>query len=106
MITSTLLFPFFTVVSREIARNESSRTAGLPMLAMMQFGDGTLLIVYFQLCSMIWLVLSFRPDLDPALARLLDDAAWLIFVMVSPSYITPMLCVAVAAFRDTGTRLT
>jgi hypothetical protein len=55
---------------------------------------------------MIWLVLSFRPDLDPALARLLDDAAWLIFVMVSPSYITPMLCVAVAAFRDTGTRLT
>jgi hypothetical protein len=44
-----------------------------------------LLIVYFQLCSMIWLVLSFRPDLDPALAGLLDDAARLIFVMVFPS---------------------
>jgi hypothetical protein len=30
-------------------------------------------------------VLSFRPDLDPALAGLLDDAARLIFVMVFPS---------------------
>jgi hypothetical protein len=89
-----------------IARIEWSRTAGLPMLAMMQFGGGVLLIVYFQLCSMIWLVLSFRPDLDPALAGLLDGAACLIFVMVFPSYIMQMLCMAVAAFRDMRTRLT
>ncbi len=98
LIMSTLLFPFFTVVSREIARIERSRTKGLPLLAMMQFGGGVLLIVYFQLCSMI---LSYRPDLDPALARVLNDAAWLIFVMVFPSYVMQMLCMAIAAFRDT-----
>jgi hypothetical protein len=100
LVMSTLLFPFFTVISREIARIERSRTAGLPVLALMQFGGGVLLIVYFQLCSMIWLVLSFRPDLDPALARTLNDAGWLIFVMVFPSYVMQMLCMAVAAFRD------
>lgn len=100
LVTSTLLFPFFTVISREIARIERSRNTGLPILAMMQFGGGVLLIVYFQLCSMIWLVLSYRPDLDPALARVLNDASWLIFVMVFPSYVLQMLCMAVAAFRD------
>jgi hypothetical protein len=101
LIMSTLLFPFFTVISREIARIERSRTSGLPILALMQFGGGVLLIVYFQLCSMIWLILSYRPDLDPAVARVLNDAAWLIFVMVFPSYLMQMLCMAVAAFRDT-----
>ena len=100
LIVSTLLFPFFTVISREIARIERTRTSGLPILAMMQFAGGVLLVVYFQLCSMIWLVLSYRHDLDPALARVLDDAAWLIFVMVFPSYVMQMLCLAVAAFRD------
>jgi len=106
LIVSTLLFPFFTVISREIARMERARTSGLPMLAMMQFGGGVLLIVYFQLCSMIWLVLSYRPDLDPAFARVLNDAGWLIFVMVFPSYVMQMLCMAVAAFRDTRERPT
>lgn len=100
MVTSTLLFPFFTVISSEIARIERCRTAGVSVLAMMQFGGGVLLIVYFQLCSMIWLILSFRPDLDPTLARTLNDAAWLIFVMVFPSYVMQMLCMAAAAFRD------
>jgi hypothetical protein len=76
------------------------------MLAMMQFGGGVLLIVYFKPSSMIWLVLSFRPDLDPALAGLLNDAACLIFVMVFPSYIMQMLCMAVAAFRDMRPRPT
>lgn len=100
LIMSTLLFPFFTIISREIARIERSRTRGLPVLAMMQFGGGALLVVYFQLCSMIWLILSYRPDLDPAMARVLNDAAWLIFVMVFPSYVMQMLCMAIAAFRD------
>jgi hypothetical protein len=100
MIMSTLLFPFFAVVSREIARMERSRSPGFSILAAMQFGGGVLLIVYFQLCSMIWLILSFRADLDPSLARMLNDAAWLIFVMVFPAYVMQMLCMVVSAWRD------
>jgi hypothetical protein len=102
LVTSTLLFPFFAVISAQIRRIEQSRPGNNPVLAPMQFGAGTLLVVYFQLCNMVWLIASYRPDLDPHLLRLLDDAAWLMFVMVFPGFVLQLLCVAIAGFMDKG----
>lgn len=96
LISTTLLFPFFAVISVQIARIEKR----MPVLAVIQFGAATLLIVFFQLCSMLWVTASFRPELDPSVTRMLNDFSWLIFVMVAPGYVFQMLCIAIAAFRD------
>ena len=98
LASATLLFPFFAVVSVQIARIEKR----LPVLAVIQFGAATLLIVYFQLCSMLWITATFRPELDATTVRVLNDLSWLIFVMVAPAYVFQMLCIAIAAFRDTS----
>lgn len=98
LMFSTLLFPFFAVISVQIARIEKR----LPVLAVVQFGAATLLIVYFQLCSMLWITATFRPELDATAVRMLNDLSWLTFVMVAPGYVLQMLCIAIASFRDTS----
>jgi hypothetical protein len=96
LIASTLFFPFFTVVSAEIARIEGRP----PLLAVMQFGGAVLLLVFFAICNMLWIAASFRPELGASTVRALNDLSWLMFVMVFPAYVMQMLCVAVASFRD------
>ena len=96
LIASTLLFPFFTLISVQIARIERR----LPVLAIIQFGGGALLVIFFQVCSMLWIAASFRPELDPSTVRALHDTSWLIFVMVFPAYSLQMICMAIAGFID------
>ncbi len=96
LIATTLLFPFFGVISIQIARIEKR----MPILAVMQFGGAVLLVVFFQLCGMLWIAATFRSELEPATIRMLDDLSWLIFVMVFPSYVLQLSCVALASFMD------
>lgn len=101
MAASFLLFPLWVLVSLHIGRIELAR-GRLPLLALIQLGNAILLQVFFVLCSMIWIVASFRPSLDADTIRMLHDAGWLIFVMVAPGYLVQMLCIGVAAFLDQG----
>jgi len=96
MIASFLIVPFFAIISVQIARAEQR----WPILAVIQFGCALILEVYFVLCSMLWLAATYRPELDVATIRMLNDLGWLIFVMVFPGYVIQMLCIAVAAFTD------
>ena len=96
LIASTLFFPFFTVISTQIGRTEGRP----PILAIMQFGGAVLLLVFFAMCNMLWLAASFRSELSASTVRMLNDVAWLMFVMVFPAYVMQMLCVAAAALRD------
>jgi hypothetical protein len=96
LIASTLLFPFFAVISMQIARIERR----MPVLAAIQFGGAILLLVFFAVCSMLWIAATFRPELDASTVRALHDLAWLIFVMVFPAYTLQMICQAVAGFMD------
>lgn len=98
LVASTLLIPYFAVISAQIARIEGR----FPVLAMVQFGGGVLLVVFFGLCSMIWITATFRPGLDPATVRMLNDFGWLTFVMVFPAYCLQMLCMSIAGFIDTS----
>lgn len=95
LVFSTLLFPFFAVISVHIARIERGR-----LLALVQFGGATLLVVYFQLCSMIWITATFREELGADTVRMLSDFGWLCFVMVFPAYVFQLSCVAIASFMD------
>ncbi|MDB5968351.1 MAG: hypothetical protein JWQ90_801 [Hydrocarboniphaga sp.] len=96
IIFSTLLFPWFAVISVQMARIEGR----YPMLSLMQFGGATLLIVFFQICSMLWIIAAWRQDLDPAIVRMLHESAWLIFVMVFPAFTMQLICLAIAGFMD------
>lgn len=95
MIFCTLLFPFFAAFSIQIARIEGR----LPILAMMQFGAAVLLLVFFFVCHMLWIAMTFR-DYDAAAMQQMNDLSWLIFVMVFPTYVLQMVCIAVAGFMD------
>lgn len=96
LIFSTLFFPWFAVISVQIARIEGR----FPVLAVMQFGGATLLMVFFYLCSLIWISAAYRPDIDPQILRLMHESSWLMFVMAYPEYVMMQLCIAVAGFRD------
>lgn len=100
LIATTLLFPFFGVISIQIARIEKR----MPILAVMQFGGAVLLIVFFQICGMLWITATFRSELDPSTIRMLDDLSWLTFVMVFPSYVLQLSCIALASFMDGSAR--
>ncbi|HWJ09300.1 MAG TPA: hypothetical protein VNS46_07985 [Nocardioides sp.] len=95
LVFSTFLFPFFAIISVHIGRIERGR-----LLAMVQFGGATLLVVYFQLCSMIWITATFREELGADGVRMLSDFGWLTFVMVFPAYVFQLGCVAIASFID------
>lgn len=99
MSASFLLFPLWALISTHIARIEMAR-GHLPVLALLQFGCAVLLQVFFVLCSMLWLVAAFRPEVSPETLRVLHDAGWLMFVMVAPGYLIQMICIGVAAFID------
>jgi hypothetical protein len=98
LVASTLFFPFFAVISAQIWRIERPQ----PVLAMMQFGAAVLLLVFFAICSMLWVAASFRPELSASTVRALNDLSWLAFVMVFPGYVLQMICIAIAAFNDRG----
>src|SRR6516225_8161369 len=55
LIATTLLIPFFGVISIQIARIEKR----MPLLAVMQFGGAMLLVVFVQLCGMLWNAATF-----------------------------------------------
>jgi len=97
MIFCTLLFGFFGAFSVQIARVEGR----VPVLAMLQFGAAVLLIVFFFLCHMLWIAMTFR-HYDAAAMQQMNDLAWLIFVMVFPTYVLQMICIGVASFMDTA----
>lgn len=96
IIFSTLLFPWFAVISVQMARIEGR----FPVLAIMQFGGATLLVVFFQICSMLWIIAAWRQELDPAIVRMLHEGSWLIFVMIFPAYTMQMFSMAIAGFMD------
>jgi len=96
LVATTLLIAFFGVISIQIARIER----GLPLLAVMQFGGAVLLVVFFQLCGMLWAAATFRSELDPSVIRMLNDLSWLTFVMVFPGYVLQLCCIALASFAD------
>ncbi len=96
IIFSTLLFPWFAVISVQMARIEGR----FPVLSLMQFGGGSLLVVFFQICSMLWIIAAFRPELDPAVIRMIHEGSWLIFVMIFPAYTMQLISMAVVGLMD------
>jgi hypothetical protein len=101
---SVLIFPFWALISLHIARIERARGAKLPILALTQFAGAVLLQVFFIVCNMLWIVATYRPELDASTVRMLHDAGWLVFVMVFPGYMLQLFCIGTASLIDQSVR--
>jgi hypothetical protein len=97
MVFAGLLYiPFTVLISVHMARVEGR----YPILAGMQLVGNSILIVYFIMCSLIWSVVAFRPEYDPHLIQFANDAAWLFFVMMYPTYVVALGSMALCGFMD------
>ena len=97
MFASTLLLPFFTVVSAEMRKIEGRN----PLLAPIQFGRAVILTAFFQIICLFWLLASFRPEITLKIIRAFNDYGWLVWTMLIPTYSLQFICMAVAGFMDT-----
>lgn len=77
---------------------------GMPLLTSVFLVLAAAGTVIYILPAIIWLVAAFRPEaVPPQTTRMLNDAAWLMFVWTVPSYSLAMVMTAVAIFRDGNT---
>lgn len=97
LASSGFLFFWPAAISAQMARIEKGP---LPILSLIQYVAATVLTIFFMLCSLVWSIAAFRPDLDPDTLRMLNDAGWLIFVMAYPEYLAQLICIAVVCLMD------
>ena len=95
MFACGLLVPFFTYISAHMARVEP----GWPLLAVAQGLAGAVLTVFFLVPTMLWVTMTYRTDLGAASVRMLNDLAWLIFVMVVSTFLVQCVAFAAAGLR-------
>jgi len=92
-----VLLPFYLGIAASIARIERRR---FPVLALMQLAGGVILLVFFLVCSLVWITASFRGETDPGTIRMLHDFGWLVFVMAWPEYTVQMGAISAAILKD------
>ena len=96
MFASALLLPFFAVVSAELRKIEGRN----PLLAPIQYGGAVVLTTFFQIICLLWLLASFRPEINPELIRAFNDYGWLVWTMLIPTYSMQFVCMAIGGFID------
>ena len=96
LMFSILYMPWIAVVTLHMARVEGR----YPVMAILSLVGAAVLFVWFMLCSIIWSIAAFRPDLTPETVMMLNDAAWLLFVLGYPEYILQLGCMAFVFLRD------
>jgi hypothetical protein len=97
MIMGAGLFaPFIAVISAQIRRIEGSP----PVLAYTQLLGGAMSIAIILFPTMLWTTAAFRPERDPELILLLNDAAWLIVAMTFSPGIIQNLAIGIAILGD------
>lgn len=97
LISSGFLLFWPAAISVQMARIEKGP---LPMLSLIQYVAATVLTIFFMICSMVWSIAAFRPDLSPETLQVLNDTGWLIFVMAYPEYVVQLICIAVVGLMD------
>ena len=96
LLFSILYMPWVAVVTVQMARVEGR----YPVMAILSLVGAAVLFVWFMLCSIIWSIAVFRPDLTPETVMMLNDASWLLFVLGYPEYILQLGCMAFVFLND------
>lgn len=96
MFATALMLPIYAAVSDNIRRIEGPGS----LLAPVQFGGAIIPVAFFQIICLLWLLASFRSDVDPQIAQAATDYGWLVWTILIPLLSMQWLCMAVAAFVD------
>ena len=99
MISAALTAPWVAVIAVQMKRIEGE----FPVLTYAQLVAGAVGIVVLLLPPLIWTTVAFRVDRDPQLMQLMNDFAWLLFIMTfSPAFIQNLV-IGLAIFSDRNT---
>lgn len=96
MLGAALMGPFYAVISTQMRRVEGPHSP----LATAQFGLGALTILLFVIPCFFFVAAAFRPERDPELILLLNDAGWLPFAGAFQTTFMQLICFAIVCFRD------
>lgn len=71
--------------------------------ALLQLGAGSIGVLTVMFPIMIFAIAAFRPERDPALTQLLNDAGWLMIIPAFPTFIAQFCAIAAGIFQDQPT---
>lgn len=98
MFAAMLFVPWSTVLAIHVGRMER----GFPIMGITCFGAGVANAVAFYLPFIFWAAAYYRLDRSPELVLLLNDMAWLEFVMLAPPFAVQAAAVAIAGLQYKG----
>jgi hypothetical protein len=96
MIGGALTGPFAAAICTQMRRVEGEDSP----LAYTELGMGMIGVLLFVIPSFLMQAAAFRPDRDPELIQLINDAAWLPFIGAFAAAVIQNIAIAVVAFRD------
>lgn len=96
MLAVGLLLPWLSLISAQMSRIKTCS----PALVNTQLTAGTAVNVFLMLPIMLWAVLAFRPERDPALTQLLNDLAWISFLTPVSIAVLQVAVLGVAILGD------
>ena len=96
MISSMFISPFVAVISQHLRRMEGVNR----LMTYTQLSSGSVGILFFNIPAVLFLITAFRPDRSPELTYLMNDASWIVTVMVWPPAFMQNLSIGVAILQD------
>jgi hypothetical protein len=96
MFSALSYIPFGAVLTRYVRKVEGG--AGVLTFTVLLGGVGNMVLSFLP--GMIWLIAAFRPNRDPEVLQLANDAGWLFFVGGVSMIMALPLGLALAAFYD------
>lgn len=101
MLGAALIGPFVAAISTQLKRIEGPNS----VLSSTQLGLGMLMILLFVVPCFLLGAAAFRPERDPELIMLLNDAGWLPFVGAFQCTFIQLLAIALVIFQDKQQRV-
>jgi hypothetical protein len=96
MISSMFISPWVALISQHLRRIEGVSR----LMTYTQLSSGSVGILFFNIPAVLFLITAFRPDRSPELTYLMNDASWIVTVMVWPPAFMQNLSIGVAIMRD------
>lgn len=100
IIAALLIIPWATLMSVQIRRMEGR----IPVLAITQFGAGVINSFAFIIPYVFWAGAWYRLDNDPAMVRIINDMAWLEWIMTFQPMSMQFGCLGLAILLYRGPR--
>lgn len=96
MISSMFISPWVAVISQHLRRIEGVSR----LMTYTQLSSGSVGILFFNIPAVLFLITAFRPDRSPELTYLMNDASWIVTVMVWPPAFMQNISIGVSILQD------